>query len=151
VWRYCLSSHSECMASFLHPTINLINLIPKNGGSWYCYSRLHYVKFIGYNLNVKLRNVVKSTSERMCRGVWTSCRSFLSVQVMWFICNCHSHKLKIGLVWQLCCCFMFCIKHTKRSCIFLKDILPPYRILGHWHCCHSSVRSLHSCKIRHKW
>jgi hypothetical protein len=149
VWRYCLTSHSECMAFFLHPTINLYDLIPKNWGSWYCYSRLHYVKF-GCNLNVRLRNVVKSTSERMCRGVLTSCRSFLPVQVMWFICYCHSHKQKIGLVWQLCC-FMFCKKHTNRSCIFLKYMLPPYRISGHWHCCHCSLRSLYSCKICHKW
>jgi hypothetical protein len=86
----------------------------------------------------------------MCRGVWTSCRSFLPVQVMWFICYCHSYKLKIGLVWQLSC-FIFCKKHTNKICIFLKDLLPPYRILGHWHCCHCSLRSLCSCKICHKW
>jgi len=151
VWCYCLTSHSECMASFLHLTINLYDSIPKNGGSWYCYSRLHYVKFISYNLSVRLRNVVNSTSERTCRGAWTSCRSFLPVQDTWFLCYCHSHKIKIGLVWQLCCYFIFCKKHTNKSCIFFKDILPPYRILGRWHCCHCCLRILYSYKICHKW
>jgi len=33
----------------------------------------------------------------------------------------------------------------------LKDILPSYTILRHWHCCHCCLRHLYSCKMCHKW